>query len=280
VVARHAHNDPVLPLRRHPEGVALALHDQRRDLQGLELRQTALPGIAGLDSSNDMLAIARSTARADDWCLFCDPDELLVTPSMRIDELVAAGQVAGADWLSIPRFNVTAPRSLATGASQRLSALDGLQLRIDRRVERAGAAEIPKAQLTPPWIYTALPGKVFVRSRRVAAIGDGDHAATGEESPHATAPAGTYLLHYPFRRYEAFAKKIDRARRGFEANPQLAPGHGWQLRRWIRLAQEGALRAEYDSQFVDDADLSGQLADGSLSRDLSVQRFHDAVPVA
>jgi hypothetical protein len=151
----------------------------------------------------------------------------------------------------------------------------GSKLRIDRRAERAGAAEIPKAVLIPPWIYTAVPGNVFARTQRVTAIGEGDHSARSEEGRHAAPPAGIYMLHYPFRRYETFAEKIDRARRGFEASPQLALGHGWQLRRWIRLAQEGALRVEYDQQFAVDADLPAQIADGSPSRDSSILRFHD-----
>ncbi|MFL6180558.1 MAG: glycosyltransferase family 2 protein [Actinomycetes bacterium] len=46
---------------------------------------------------NEMLAIAQSSASADDWCLFCDPDELLVTPSMRIAEVIPAGEAAGVD---------------------------------------------------------------------------------------------------------------------------------------------------------------------------------------
>ena len=45
------------------------------------------PGIARLDSSNLMRSIATERAGSDDWCLFCDPDELLVTPHMRIEDL-------------------------------------------------------------------------------------------------------------------------------------------------------------------------------------------------
>jgi len=231
------------------------------------------PGLAGLDSSNEMLGIAAATG-SDDWCLFCDPDELLVTPSMRIDELAAAGEAAGTDWFSIPRFNVTAPRSHAKTAPERLTALDGLDLRIDRRVTRAGAAEIPKMELVPPWIYTAVLGKVFVRVGATYAIGEGDHSAKGKRNGGAEAPAGAYLLHYPFRRYETFAEKIARARLGFEKNPHLSEGHGWQLRRWIRMAQEGTLRAEYDAQFVDDEEVARRLADGTLCRDSNIRRFH------
>ena len=48
------------------------------------------PGLAGLDSSNLFLSVAKQRFGRG-WCLFCDPDELLVTASMAIQEVVADG---------------------------------------------------------------------------------------------------------------------------------------------------------------------------------------------
>ena len=150
---------------------------------------------------------------------------------------------------------MTAPRSQVQAAPERLNGLDGLQLRIDPRAEARRRGRDSQGGAGPPWIYTAVPGNVFARTQRVTAIGEADQSARSEEGRHAAPPAGIYMLHYPFLRYETFAEKIERARHGFEASPQLALGHGWQLRRWIRLAQEGVLRVEYDQQFAVDADL-------------------------
>ena len=48
VVARNADDGSPRAVRRHPERVALALHDERRDLNRVQLRQSALGGIVAL----------------------------------------------------------------------------------------------------------------------------------------------------------------------------------------------------------------------------------------
>lgn len=122
---------------------------------------------------------------------------------------------------------MTAPRSQVQAAPERLNGLDGLQLRIDPRAEARRRGRDSQGGAGPQWIYTAVRGNVFARTQRVTAIGEADQSARSEEGRHAAPPAGIYMLHYPFLRYETFAEKIERARHGFEASPQLALGHGW-----------------------------------------------------
>ncbi len=243
-----------------------------REWQGF-VRHVAFPGLENLDSSNVMLDLLKPDADPGDWCLFCDPDELLVTPAMTITDLTGAGDSAQAEAVSIPRFNVTGSRAEVEARDDRASALDALVLRIDRRAKRNVGVDMLKGTLDPPWIYTAIPGKVMVKTLASSAIGDGDHVARTSKPP-VSAPAGAYLLHYPFRSYALFRDKIERARSALAANPHLPPGYGWQIRRWIRLADERRLHDEYLQQFVADADLQSLLSDGTLSRDLSVPRFH------
>ena len=64
------------------------------------------------------------------------------------------------------------------------------------------------------------------------------------------------------------------ARRGFEDNPQLPGSNGWQLRRWIALADAGRLQEEYFQQFIPDQQVERLIKDGTLSRDERVARFH------
>jgi hypothetical protein len=247
----------------------ILVSDQWRDFIDL----IPFPGIALLQSSNMMLALARERYGRESWCLYCDPDELLVTPSMSIDDPSLARARADADILSIPRFNMTGLRSIARDEESRMSAADALTLRIDGRVTRAVDVDMRRDTLDPPWIFTAIPGKVLVRLGSTTSIGEGDHSAASEGGVSA-APAGVYLLHYPFRRYATFREKLEMARIGFDTNPQLSEAHGWQIRRWIRLAQTDKLYEEYLQQFIADEDAEPLLADGTLVADDSVRHFH------
>jgi hypothetical protein len=219
------------------------------------------------------LAVAKRSCGSGQWCLFCDPDELLVTPSMRIDSSDLATVVSGGVSVSIPRFNVTAEVSVAQSAPHRLSPLDALNLRIDKRHERRVAGDALNDVMQPPWIYTAIPGKVFVAVTAAIAIGHGDHVVESAGGVAPT-PSGVYLLHYPFRSFESFTAKIESATLDFGANPDLPPGYGWQLRRWIALARQGKLREEYLNQFVPNEDVEQFLRNGTLTREWRIARRH------
>lgn len=244
-----------------------------REWQGF-VERVPFPGLARLDSSNIFLGLAK--AASDEWALFCDPDELLVTPSMTIREPAVLDALATAEWLSIPRFNVTAPRSVAETDEASLSAQGALTLRIDGRHSRQIDIEIHRARLEPAWIFTAIPGKVLTRVDAAVAVGEGDHVMRTATDHKRPAPEGVYLLHYPFRRYAAFCRKLEMAQEGFEANPHLSQGHGWQIRRWIRMAHAEGVREEYLQQFIPDDALPALLAAGALTHDDSVQRLHRA----
>ncbi len=222
------------------------------------------PGIAGLDSSNLLLATAKRSFLSDCWCLFCDPDEFLVTPSMTVADLSA--HVKPGDSLVLPRFNVTAERSVAQFDQDRLTAEDALTLRIDRQHQRRIEPHEVTVPLDPAWIFTAIPGKMLAWIAAAIAIGDGDHTAA-TAGPVVPAPDGVYLLHYPFRSFRSFAAKIKLAESDFAANQDLPPTYGWQLRRWIELARRGQLFEEYLCQFVPDQDVERLLQDGTLARE-------------
>ena len=202
------------------------------------------PGIAALDSSNLMLALAAGRPRDQCWCLFCDPDELLVTPSMTVRDLGQREIDDRIEAFVIRRFNVTAPLSVAESADQRLTPLDALTLRIAQRHVRVDSEMSGKEALQPPWIFTDIPGKVLVKVDTAIAVGEGDHTVRTSHDRSADGPDGVYLLHYPFRSFAAFQAKVELARIGFEANPHLSEGHGWQHRRWLRLADADRLRTE------------------------------------
>ena len=253
------------------DGTAEILSETRR--QGF-VSPFPFPGIAGLDSSNLMLNYARSAFAPDTLCLFCDPDELLVLPSMdaRRDLPLDLGGEDVSGWF-FPRSNMTCKRSWAVARQDEMHATGNLRYRAGGATRRNHVALIQEDRLEPAWIFTQLPAKVLVKLSHTTAIGDGDHTSTtiGTLKP---APEGMRLLHYPFRTLDAFEAKIALARQDFEANASVPAGYGWQLRRWIRLADKGFLTREYLEQFPDDEDFNLYLAEGSLSEETSLIDFH------
>jgi len=249
--------------------------DILRDEQWRELVDLVpFPGLSGLDSSNLLLSRARERYGADAWCLFCDPDELLVVPGMSVKTAIPNVLSLGAAACELPRFNVTAPRSIAHTSEARLTPLDALTLRIERRHERQPERDLHENVLVPPWIFTAIGGKVLVHLAHAVAISDGDHHARTSGGTLSTCPPEMYLLHYPFRSYPEFCRKIEQARADFETNPQLPQSYGWHLRRWIALADAGLLRREYLDQFIADEDVDQLIHSGAITVDCRVSLFH------
>lgn len=218
------------------------------------------------DTSNDLLAIAKADYPRS-WCLFCDPDEFVVTPGMNLRDLLPV-ETAGLSIMSVPRRNMTGPRSAAISDSS-ADPLQWLTLRVERRSQRTDAEHAGRTELSSPWIFTAIPGKVLVRVDQADSIGAGDHEATASTGGTGY-PQESLLLHFPFRSLEQFRRKLRIARRHMDEDP-LPVGPPWQYARWVRMPDERALREEYEAQFVDDAEVAALLRDGVLVDDTRVR---------
>jgi glycosyltransferase involved in cell wall biosynthesis len=235
------------------------------------VRTIPFPRIVELDSSRILLNQAKRDFGPDTGCLFCDPDELLVLPGgAAVSDLGIPAMSAAI----LPRFNMTGRLSSARDSAEDLSPLGVLNLRIQKPSRRKPSEDMHKDVLSPPWIYTAIPGKVFVRLGPTLAVGDGDHSAIVSDKRVAPAPAGAYLLHFPFRTYEAFEEKMRLAASDFASNPHSAETYGWQIRRWLRIAKSGNLHDEYLQQFVPDEQVDQSIEDGTLALDDSVRALH------
>lgn len=225
-----------------------------------------LPALKDADSSRDLLAIAK-TRFAGAWCYFTDPDEFLVTPSMRIQDLL--DEVADSDAVqavTVSRFNMTAPLSKAQSTAEHGSAFSRFTLRIVRGHQRTPEEYTTTGALSPPWIYTAIPGKVLVEVNSCVAIAAGDHSATTSDPKAHAVASQACILHYPVRSYRLFEDKIKLAVQDFAAN-DYPPSNSWQYRRWIRDLEQGRLFDEYLQQFVPDELIPGLVADGTLAHD-------------
>lgn len=224
------------------------------------------------DTSNDLLAIAKAD-HPGSWCLFCDPDEFVITPGMTLQDLLPV-ETAGLSIMGVPRRNMTGARSAALSVSSPGNPLEWLTLRIERRSERTDAEHAGRTELSSPWIFTAIPGKVLVRVDQVDSIGPGDHEATASTGGTECLEE-SLLLHFPFRSFEQFRLKLRLARRHMAEDP-LPTGSPWQYVRWLRMPDERAMREEYGAQFIDDAEVSALLRDGSLVEDTRVRDVFDA----
>ncbi len=228
----------------------------------------AFPGIADLDSSNIMLAMAKARNHGDSLCLFCDPDEFLVLGSGRT---LADLDLADASALVLNRFNVTGLRSEALADPDSIHPLGCLNLKI---VTRRNPEDFEKesGDLRSPYIFTYIWPKVLVKLADTIAIGVGDHRADFVGDAHRLVERShAYLLHYPFSTFDALKRKLDLSRLDFAANPTLPPSYGWHVRRWIRLDDADRLREEYASHFIADADLPMLLSSGMVEIDDSVR---------
>ena len=225
------------------------------------------PGIAGLDSSNIMLAMAKARYDGDSLCLFCDPDEFLALGSGRT---LADIDMAKASALVLNRFNVTGLRSKALASPDNIHPLGCLNIKLVRR-HNPTDCEKESGELTTPYIFTFVGPKVLVKLRNTILIGVGDHCADIEKhAPRPIEPDDAYLLHYPFSTFNALKRKLDLSRRDFAANPDLPPSYGWHVRRWIRQDDANRLQEEYDRHFIADADLPQLLSSGAVEIDNSV----------
>ena len=151
------------------------------------------PRIVDRDSSRILLEQAKKDFNPDTGCLFCDPDELLILP----DGTGISDLTDGASAIILPRFNMTGRLSSIGNSAQHLFPLEVLNLRIQKPSRRKSLEDMRKDVLVPPWIYTAIPGKVFARLGPTLSIGDGDHTAIVSDNHVIPARAGAYLMHSP-----------------------------------------------------------------------------------
>jgi Glycosyl transferase family 2 len=231
-----------------------------------------LPSLTREDTSIGLLRYAKATFPGDHWCLFCDPDEFLVTPGMRIAAACEIDRADSVGVVTIPRKNVTGRRSAASSETADMSPLGALSLRIDRRHERRPDEYVTAGPLDPPWIYTAIPGKVLVRLGVATAVSPGDHEATVADGAESVTAGDSYVLHYPFRTWREFRQKVGSALLDFKAN-DYPPGFAWQYRRWFGCLASGELEEEYLQQFVPDGEADRLIEAGVLTEDTSVRDF-------
>ena len=220
-----------------------------------------------------VLPLLQQTYPAYTLCLFCDADELLVTPNMTVTDVglhATAGSV-------VPRFNMTGPRSLVLAVDAEMNIKNDLFLQVLDTVQRTSEEKLvalEQGRLEPPWIYTNMPGKVLVNLGDTTDLASGNHSANVRRGELADIPPDCYLLHYPFRSFAEFVAKIAMVQIEFEEGPERPWDFGWHQRRWLRLKEKpGGLKSEYLQQFVSDGHIEPMIRSGRLRENLAVRDF-------
>ena len=192
--------------------------------------------------ADELAAIARGTYAAD-WIIHCDVDEFLCTTGADLQTIFAQADRDGVTMINIPR------RTMTGGPLQPgLRATQTLTLRIDQAWEATEEQNL-SGDLPVPFVFLDVGGHLAVRASALDRYGHGAHAATTKWGTSAISRQ-LYILHYAMRGFEALCAKVENTRTFLQANPHLPPRWGWHWRRWIRLQDEGRLRADYDQQFV------------------------------
>ena len=201
---------------------------------------------SGLDSDVNRELLVHSQSRWPmDWALFIDPDEFVFTPRRSTDDPSILIAMEGHDLVTLPRYEMTAPRSVARSA-----VFPGIDVMTLRLVEQDQGKVMVRLSVDMPVDLAGHTGQT-------------DRSGTIEGTP-------TCLLHVPVRSYERFAQKVDHAEETFALNPDLPDWWAWHWRRWIEIRDNGGLAGEYLEQFVNDDDVESLLATGVYARDTRI----------
>lgn len=199
----------------------------------------------GLKADHSALLVQAARGRwLDGWGLLIDPDEFLVTATGDLAEPTLLGAMAAADLVTLPRFELTAPRSTAVQAPTGRPDASDLTLRLAAQDQ----------------------GKVMVDLASDATASLSAHEGAGHVQLSLSDPR-TCLLHAPVRSFERYEQKVDHAATTLAVNDHLDEGFAWHWRRWVAVRDEGGLPAEYLAQFVADDAVDGLLADGTYVPD-------------
>ena len=101
------------------------------------------------------------------------------------------------------------------------------------------------------WIQGVPVPKVMARVKHIAGWTGGMHDAISADGvqPVRSKPSDLIIAHLPFTTFSRFARKVENIRGVFARFDAQFPGTiGWHWRRWVRLADEGRLREEFEKQ--------------------------------
>ena len=201
-----------------------------------------------------------------EWIIQCDADEFLAPQGRDLRSILRDAKKDEFTVLNVACFNMTGP---PLGPAQ--NALQTRTWRIERPITETHEHQL-SGEIPVPYIFMRHPPKTIVRASTFVAYGPGTHGATSAWGRNGEVP-DLRFLHYPIRGFDKFEKKIRNTTAWLEDNPHLEAEWGWHWRRWIRLAQNGRLRQDYESQFTSPARAQELVRDGVFSKDETISNW-------
>jgi mannose-6-phosphate isomerase-like protein (cupin superfamily) len=195
---------------------------------------------------NDLAFAAR--LRGADWLLPIDADELWTAGARSLVEVLGDAQ---ADVLEARVVNFVQERGQLRNEP---GALLRMCYRVDPPVPLDGGVEGFLAG-TLPFVALACPVKCISRGRPGLWIRRGNHDVT--PALRREYRGDVFCLHAPLRSLESLAQR--RRPEGF-LDPTHLPGDSWHWRKWLSLAEESELEAEWVANSVE----AGRLGCGSF----------------
>jgi glycosyltransferase involved in cell wall biosynthesis len=208
--------------------------------------------VANADAGDTWLRINEAAIRAleCDYVVFLDADEFPLPATGSLRSVLAS---ARADLIQLPRFNV----ALRGGQPALPASLKPPHYsKIDLYVKPlANAREHFLNNPDHPWIRTVPMPRIAIRPEIVAALKQGMHNVVVHPGMRAVRARSHDIVvaHLALSTMERLARKVESMREYLRHHGNGDSRIAWHWRRWVELADRGALEAEFQNSVLDAA---------------------------
>ena len=188
-----------------------------------------------------------ATVHGADWVINADADEFWVTRDPALTLKQAFENIDPAlRAFTVPVTDMTGPAAMAGTGLQRLTFRD------ERSVEELHAIGL-HAHATPDAVHVGDPS---------VEVAQGNHFVNLESAGEPDPAFAIEVLHFPWRSWAQFSRKVENAGRAYESNPELTPSPNHHGMRDYRRLREGTLLASYLIRNPTAAELEAGIAAG------------------
>ncbi|MET1018968.1 MAG: glycosyltransferase family 2 protein, partial [Microterricola sp.] len=194
-----------------------------------------------------------------DWVINADADEFWVA----VDRTTTLHEAFARfpkeyETFTVPVHDMTGPPAVSGAGLSRLRYRD---LRTDAELTRTGM----HAHATPDAVHIGCSD---------IEVSQGNHFVNRTSKGAPSSADGVEVLHFPFRSWEQFSRKVGNAGRAYESQTELKPSPRHHGMRDYRRLLEGSLKASYIARHPSPDDIEAGLASGSFVLDETISGLH------
>ena len=213
-----------------------------------------------------------------DWVIFLDADEFPIPASGSLKKCAALN---GADAVAVDRFNVpVGPSGPAMPGELAPEGYEDLLLVVDPIPEPDFWAALERdPELS--WIRKQVMPRVMARPEKIAGLTLGMHDIVAADQTSLRRARGDDLLiaHLPVTTRGRFRRKVENIRALLPVHDELYGEHSARhWRRWVELADAGALDQEFDRMIYDASTIAALREDGVIGS--AAEAFRDRRTIA